>query len=365
MSYDGAVLCCVGEYPILEGKDDDASSVASDDSFVVVIPDCFDPCVPLLNQPPAASGLAPPPNAKQEAPMAEQKQCQSNVQEPTINLMTFDEPVAPPTQPACLLQDNSEPHPQEDAPVVTHKQISKVSPQRPPPLATPYQMISNPRTHILGKNPLQVGAAFIDSTMHHIDKRFGQPSGMYAKRPDAPPKMDSNPQKTEASKNDDAPATANNDTDDDEFQVQLITPFICYIINGVSVQDCTFDMLESAEPKPKPSRSVHFDTHDTVMSAAANFTTQSSQLYPKLPTYYATSTAAMAPVDNSRDVARLLNANSGPYQPPPPWTPKEPETPMQQLINLGFGNRELNAQLLHKHSNSIQAVVNELLDAQC
>lgn len=123
-------------------------------------------------------------------------------------------------------------------------------------------------------------------------------------------------------------------------------------------------MLEPAEPKPKPSRTVHFDTHDTVISAASNVTTQSSQLYPKLPTYHASSNTMMAPADNSRDVSRLLNGSSAPYQPPPPWTPKQPETPMQQLINLGFGNRNLNAQLLHKHNNSIQAVVNELLDAQ-
>lgn len=210
-----------GGCPILEGKDDDASSVASDDSFVVVIPDCFDPGVPLLSQPPAASNVAPPPSTIQElpVPVVEQEQ-QSNVQEPTINLMTFDEPEAPPTQPACPLPGNSEPRPQEDAPVITDKQTSKGSPQRPPPL-TPYQMLSNPRTHILGRSPWQVGAAFIDSTMHHIDKRFGQPSGMYASRPNAPPKMDVGPQKTEATKKDDVAATAGNDTDDDEFQVEL------------------------------------------------------------------------------------------------------------------------------------------------
>ena len=120
-------------------------------------------------------------------------------------------------------------------------------------------------------------------------------------------------------------------------------------------------MLEPAEPKPKSSRAVHFDKHDTVVPTnAANACTQPSQL----PPYYTSSATVMAPADNSRDVSRLLNGHAGPYQPPPPWTPKQPETPMQQLINLGFGNRQLNAKLLHKHSNSIQAVVNELLDAQ-
>ena len=125
-------------------------------------------------------------------------------------------------------------------------------------------------------------------------------------------------------------------------------------------------MLESDEPKPKPSRSVHFDPKHTVISgsAATNVTTHSSQPYRKLPAY--NSSAAMdAPADNSHDVTLLLNLSSAaPYQPPPPWTPRQPETPMQQLINLGFGNRSINAQLLHKHGNNIQAVVNELLDAQ-
>ena len=90
----------------MEGKDDDASSVASDDSFVVVIPDCFDPGVPLLNQ------VNPPHNARQapSVPVVDQQQ-QPNMQQSTINLMTFDEPAAPPNQPACPLQGNSEPPP--------------------------------------------------------------------------------------------------------------------------------------------------------------------------------------------------------------------------------------------------------------
>lgn len=202
----------IGGYPILEGKDD-ASSVASDDSFVVVIPDCFDPGVPLQDQPPATNISDPPPTAEQQPATEQQQQLQSNVQEPSINLICFEESIALPTQPACPLQGNSEPRSQETKPVTVVKQTSKDSPQRPPPL-TPYQIFSNPRTHILGRNPWQVGAALIDSTMHHLDKRFGQTSGMYANRPSAPQKM-VNVQKTEASKND---VPAANDTDD-EFQV--------------------------------------------------------------------------------------------------------------------------------------------------
>lgn len=125
-------------------------------------------------------------------------------------------------------------------------------------------------------------------------------------------------------------------------------------------------MFEPVEPKPKPSpRNVHFDSKDVVISTTGNISTQSNQ--PHLPCYTpaAATNIMLAPADHSKDVSRLLSANSTPYQPPPPWTPKEPESPMKQLINLGFGNRELNAKLLHKHNNSIQAVVNELLDAQC
>lgn len=195
-----------------DDQDDDASSVASDDSFVVVIPDCFDPGVPLLGHSPAAKMVAPPPNDKEEltTPVVQQ---QANVPEPNINLMTFDEPVAPPTQPAYPLQGSSEPHPQEN--ITTDKQTSRGSPQRPP-APTPYQMLTNPRTHILGRNPWQIGAAFIDSTMHQFDKHVGQPSGMYACKPDAP-----KDEKIEVSKKDHTTATPGNDTDDEEFQVEF------------------------------------------------------------------------------------------------------------------------------------------------
>ena len=193
-----------------DDQDNDASSVASDDSFVVVIPDCFDPGVPLLSHSSATKMVAPPPNDKQE-PTTPVVQQQANVSEPNINLMIFDEPVAPPTQPVYPLQGNSEPRPQEN--ITTDKQTS--SPQRPP-APTPYQMLTNPRTHILGRNPWQVGAAFIDSTMHQLDKHIGQPSGMYGCKPSAP-----KDEKTEASKKDDATAIPGNDTDDEEFQVEF------------------------------------------------------------------------------------------------------------------------------------------------
>ena len=120
-------------------------------------------------------------------------------------------------------------------------------------------------------------------------------------------------------------------------------------------------MLESVEPKPKPS--VNFDTHNTVIPPEANVSTQSSQLYAVLPPCNASSTV-LAPADDSHDMSHLLsNGCSAEYRPLPPWTPKQPMSPMQQLINLGFGNRQLNDHLLHKHHNNIQAVVNELLDA--
>ena len=180
-----------------------------------MIPDCFDPAVPLLGHLPA---VAPPPNVKQE-PLASiegsLQQQQAKVEEPSVNLMTFDEPVAPPTKPMCPPQGNSQPHPQENT---TDKQ--GLSPQRPA-LPTPLQMLSNPRTHILGRNPWQVGAALIDSTMHQLDNRIGQPSGMYCGKPSTPQKSETVYEKVEPSKSDDTLATSN-DTDDDEFQVNSI-----------------------------------------------------------------------------------------------------------------------------------------------
>ena len=178
-----------------------------------MIPDCFDPGVPLLGH---LAAVAPPPNVKQEpsASVGGLQQQQVNMEEPSVNLMTFDEPVAPPTQPVCPFEGNSQPHPQEKT---TDKQTNKCSSQRPA-LPTPFQILSNPRTHILGRNPWQVGAALIDSTMHQLDNRIGRPSGMYSGKPSPPQKSEIVYEKVEPSKNDSALVTGN-DTDDDEFQV--------------------------------------------------------------------------------------------------------------------------------------------------
>ena len=77
-------------------------------------------------------------------------------------------------------------------------------------------------------------------------------------------------------------------------------------------------MLESVEPKPKPS--VQFDTHDTVIPPETHVHApmQTSQLYPVLPPYKPSSTATFGPADNynSHNVSRLLNnGRSAPYQP--------------------------------------------------
>ena len=63
-----------------------------------------------------------------------------------------------------------------------------------------------------------------------------------------------------------------------------------------------------------------------------------------------------------RDVSRFLPSTTPTWQ-QPKWTgPPTPATPMDQLIGMGFANRELNNSLLAKHNNNIQAVLNELLD---
>jgi hypothetical protein len=44
--------------------------------------------------------------------------------------------------------------------------------------------------------------------------------------------------------------------------------------------------------------------------------------------------------------------------------PDLPDDPVERLVAMGFGNRELNQQLLEKHNYQLQAVTNELLDLQ-
>ena len=44
--------------------------------------------------------------------------------------------------------------------------------------------------------------------------------------------------------------------------------------------------------------------------------------------------------------------------------PHKPATPMEQLVAMGFADRELNSRLLEKHKNILSEVLNELLDQQ-
>ena len=60
------------------------------------------------------------------------------------------------------------------------------------------------------------------------------------------------------------------------------------------------------------------------------------------------------------------------------WTPPQPaglppavvevpvaeSSPMQQLVEMGFANRQLNQQLLQKHGQDVQKVVQELVSSQ-
>ena len=45
----------------------------------------------------------------------------------------------------------------------------------------------------------------------------------------------------------------------------------------------------------------------------------------------------------------------------PPWTRREAQSPLDQLLEMGFGNRMLNARMLDKHKNDVTACVQELL----
>ena len=56
--------------------------------------------------------------------------------------------------------------------------------------------------------------------------------------------------------------------------------------------------------------------------------------------------------------------------PPDTWTPPTQSsipsaprvlTPMDQLIEMGFANRDLNKELLQKHNNDVEAVVVEII----
>lgn len=43
------------------------------------------------------------------------------------------------------------------------------------------------------------------------------------------------------------------------------------------------------------------------------------------------------------------------------WQPPQPTSPLDQLIEMGFGDRKRNAELLEEHSNDVQLVVQQLL----
>jgi len=213
-----------GGCPIVNDKDD-VSSIASDDSFVVVIPDCFEPGIPLLSQSPKS----PAETVQQQIPPTVQEQAPPTVQEEknhlsdnigsSVNLMTFEEPMVTPSQPVRSTE-------LLDSTVVSKPAVLESS--KPPPV-TPKQMITNPRTHIWGKSPFQVAAGFIDGAMHHFDTHVGQPSGLYAT---GTPKISASKQQpssttNQSTKQPSAPPmmTACNDTtgsdDDEEFKVNL------------------------------------------------------------------------------------------------------------------------------------------------
>lgn len=214
---------------------DDVSSIASDDSFVVVIPDCFEPGVPLLNQSPKSPVNSvqqqTPPTVPQQAPSTVQQEEQpSDNKESSVNLMSSEEPVTAPTQPVRptgLFDTNT------SATVVSKPAVLESS--KPPPV-TPKQMITNPRTHIWGKNPFQVAANFIDGAVHQFDTHVGQPSGVYATAtpkttavPKQKPSSTTN-QSSSPAKQPSAPPmmTACNDTtgsDDEEFKVNTKSHF--------------------------------------------------------------------------------------------------------------------------------------------
>ena len=216
---------------------DDVSSIASDDSFVVVIPDCFEPGVPLLNQSPkspvnSVQQQTPPIVQQQAPPTVQQKEQPSDNKDSSVNLMTFEEPVVAPTQPVRptgLFDTNTA------ATVVSKPLVLESS--KPPPV-TPKQMITNPRTHIWGKNPLQVAAGFIDGAVHQFDTHVGQPSGVYATAtpkttaiPKQQPSSTSNQSANPTTKQPSAPPmmAACNDTtgsdDEEEFKVIIESNF--------------------------------------------------------------------------------------------------------------------------------------------
>lgn len=54
------------------------------------------------------------------------------------------------------------------------------------------------------------------------------------------------------------------------------------------------------------------------------------------------------------DMTRFLNNK---------WEPNTDKTPLDELVSMGFANRDLNRRLLEKHNNNLEHVIQELLDS--
>ncbi|XP_070569571.1 LOW QUALITY PROTEIN: next to BRCA1 gene 1 protein-like [Ptychodera flava] len=80
---------------------------------------------------------------------------------------------------------------------------------------------------------------------------------------------------------------------------------------------------------------------------------------------YAGGLAVQALSAAARTSSNVVSAILNPKPPParPEWPPakKQPSSPMDQLIDMGFCNRELNNKLLLKHNNNVERVVQDLL----
>ena len=112
------------------------------------------------------------------------------------------------------------------------------------------------------------------------------------------------------------------------------------------------DIIED-EPEEHNDTSIITDTSAT--SSAPPLATPSA---PPLVTPSAPPLPNPANISDitcqEQDISRYLNQK---------WAgPKPPETPMDQLVSMGFANRDLNSRLLKKHNNELQLTLQELLE---